>query len=80
MADLQTHEFGRKHGKNRVFPPGSPFNDNVFPFDVTKLAQALPERLAADFLRPKREFGCQISDASGLPLNLWRSGGGIICQ
>ena len=47
-VDLEVHEFSRKVGEALVFSLGpSILNDNVFPLDVAKFAQTLPECLDA---------------------------------
>jgi len=44
----ETHEVGRERGETiEFFLSRPPLNDNVFPLNVTKLAQTLPEGLSA---------------------------------
>ena len=45
---FETHQLSRERGKAIDFSlMTSPFNDNVFPLDVSKLAQTLAECLCA---------------------------------
>jgi hypothetical protein len=53
-VDFETHQFGHERGDTIGFSLcRSPFNDNVFPLHVPKLAEALTKRLGAGRVRRK---------------------------
>ena len=64
---IEPNQLGDKRGKAiRLSLIRSPLNDNIFPLDVSKLAQTLTECLVAAGLRGKRGTG-QESYAGDFP-------------